>query len=74
MDLVSAGQTRRRQGLLSLFQLWSLGLLGVGPSVVAFFGGWRTEEEYGFCFFLFSFFSILLKLILVWKWVEMLEM
>lgn len=34
MDLVSAGQTRRRQGLLSLF----LGL-GVVPFVVAFFGG-----------------------------------
>lgn len=51
MHLVSAGQTRRRQGLLSLF----LGL-GVVPFVVAFFleVEWRTlgkEEEYGLCFF-----------------------
>lgn len=38
MHLVSAGQTRRRQGLLSLF----LGL-GVVPFVVAFFGG-RVEN------------------------------
>lgn len=54
MDLVSAGQTRRRQGLLSLF----LGL-GVVPFVVAFLEEeWRisgTEEEYGLCcFFLFN--------------------
>lgn len=39
MHLVSAGQTRRRQGLLSLF----LGL-GVVPFVVAFFFGGGVEN------------------------------
>lgn len=51
MHLVSAGQTRRRQGLLSLF----LGL-GVVPFVLAFLEEWRTsgkEEEYGLCCFFF---------------------
>lgn len=74
MDLVSAASRTDTAPtrFAFAFQLWSLGL-GVVPFVVAFLG--RTsgkEEEYGLCFFLF--FSILLKSILGWKWVEMLEM
>lgn len=71
MDLVSAGQTRRRQGLLSLSRGLALFLLSL-----LFLEEWGTsgkEEEYGLCFFL-SFFLILSKSILGWKWVELLEM
>lgn len=77
MDLVSAASRTDTAPtrFAFAFQLWSLGL-GVVPFVVAFLEkGWRTsgkEEEYDLCFFLF--FSILLKSILGWKWVELLEM
>lgn len=51
MDLVSAGQTRRRQGLLSLSRGLALFLLSL-----LFLEEWGTsgkEEKYGLCFFLF---------------------
>lgn len=54
MDLLSAGQTRRRQGLLSLFRGLALFLLSL-----LFLEEMRTsgkEEEYNLCFFLFFFF------------------
>lgn len=59
MDLVFAGQTRRRQGLLSLFSfsLWGLALFLL--SLLFLEEEWRTsgkEEEYDLCFFLFFLF------------------
>lgn len=50
---VSAGQTRRRQGLLSLF----LGL-GVIPFVVAFFGGGVENLRQGGGIWLVFFFYL----------------